>query len=256
MRSCTCQPLTPLNPAYPSGLRALTRPPALLCRGELRPEDGDGVAVVGARTPSPAGIADARWLAAHLSRGGVTVISGLARGIDTTAHEACLESGGRTVAVLGCGTDRVYPPENECLAERIATRGAVLSEREPAAPPTPAALRRRNRIIAAMARAIVVIEAGEMSGARITARWALALGRPLFLGELAASQDWVLPFLDSPGVHRLELGASGQDAGLPALLLAAAMTPAEPTPNPDRQGRPRGIGAGAIQLCLPVRRDG
>lgn len=256
MRSEHSWPLTALDPAYPAALRSLTRPPALLCRGELRPQDGEGVAVVGTRTPSRAGLEGARWLAAQLARGGVTVISGLARGIDTAAHEACLEAGGRTVAVLGCGTDRVYPPENEDLAERIATRGALLSEREPAAPPTPAALRRRNRIIAAMARATVVVEAGPMSGARIAARWAMALDRPLFLGELAASQEWALPLLGSPGVVRLELAAGGQAARPPAALLAAAMTPSAPLPVPALQRQPRSAGERAAQLCLPMRLAG
>ncbi len=135
------------------------------------------VAIVGSRNASAAGVAFARRLAGELAASGVGVVSGLARGIDAGAHEGALERGGRTVAVLGCGIDRDYPAATIPLARRISTEGAVLSEYSPGTPPAPFRFPERNRIVAALADATIVIEAAARSGALITARLALDLGR-------------------------------------------------------------------------------
>lgn len=135
------------------------------------------VAIVGSRNASVAGVAFARRLAGELAASGVGVVSGLARGIDAGAHEGALERGGRTVAVLGCGIDRHYPAATIPLARRITTEGAVLSEYSPGTPPAPFRFPERNRIVAALADATIVIEAAARSGALITARLALDLGR-------------------------------------------------------------------------------
>jgi DNA processing protein len=206
----------PLESTYPANLRPLRDAPPLHCRGELLSADARSVAVVGTRSPSRKGLAQARRLASRLARADVTVVSGLARGIDTAAHEAGLDAGGRTIAVLGCGIDDVYPAENRALADRIALRGALISQLPARTPPSAQALRARNALIAGIAQATVVIEAGSTSGARIAARWTLALGRPLFLTELVAAEAWAAHLLSRPGVHLL-----GGDR-LEALLAAAA----------------------------------
>jgi DNA processing protein len=164
---------------YPTSLaRIVDPPPAVWVRGRLgATEPGPAVAVVGSRASSAAGRELARVLARDLARAGVTIVSGLARGIDTAAHQGALDGGGRTVAVLGCGIDRVYPPENVELARRIANAGAIVSEYPPGTPPRPAHFPRRNRVIAGLAAAVVVVEAGKRSGALVTARLALDEGR-------------------------------------------------------------------------------
>jgi DNA processing protein len=203
----------PLDPGYPAGLHLAGRAPLLWWRGTLGPDGERCVAVVGTRSPSPAGLARARSLARELAGAGVTVVSGLARGIDTAAHEACLDAGGRSIAVLGSGIGEVYPPENAGLADRIAAHGAVLSQLPPDAQVSPGALRRRNAVIAALAAATVVVEAGPTSGARITARCALDLGRHLLLSDLVAGAPWARALLTRAGVCRL-----APDAGVEPLL--------------------------------------
>jgi DNA processing protein len=163
---------------YPDLLRRTCDPPAVLyVRGRLVAEDAPAVAVVGARACTMAGRTLARAMARDLASWGATVVSGLARGIDTAAHEGALDADGRTVAVLGCGLDRTYPAENERLAGRIAHRGAVVSEFALGAPPLPDHFPRRNRVIAGWAQAVVVVEAAARSGALNTARAAADEGR-------------------------------------------------------------------------------
>ncbi len=135
------------------------------------------IAVVGTRAPSPYGLRFARSLSEDLARRGAVVVSGLARGIDGAAHAGALAGGGPTVAVLGCGADLTYPPEHAGLASEIAGRGALASEHPPGTPPHPGHFPRRNRIVAALAAAVVVVEAPESSGALLTARIANELGR-------------------------------------------------------------------------------
>lgn len=155
-------------------------PPALFLRGDLRPDDRLAIAVVGARRATPWGITFACRLAFDLARAGFTVVSGLARGIDAAAHRGALEADGRTVALLGSGLDRVYPDEHRRLAERIAARGAVMTELPFGTAPLARHFPERNRLIAGMSWATVVVEAARDSGSLITAGLALEAGRIVF----------------------------------------------------------------------------
>lgn len=166
---------------YPAALRPIAdAPPVLFVRGNLRPADEWAVAIVGTRRASAYGRQAAEYLGGALAQAGVTVVSGLARGIDGCAHRAALAAGGRTIAVLAHGLDTVYPPEHARLAQEVAASGALISEfpigTRPDAPNFP----RRNRILAGLARATVVVEAGQSSGALITADLALEQGRDVF----------------------------------------------------------------------------
>lgn len=163
---------------YPSSLRTVADPPPVLyVQGELVPEDELSVALVGTRRPTVYGRQAAELFARGLAENGVTVVSGLARGVDTFAHRAALEGGGRTLAVLGSGLDIIYPGENRKLASEIAERGAVISEFPLGTKPDGANFPRRNRIISGLSVATLVVEAGETSGALITAEFALEQGR-------------------------------------------------------------------------------
>ncbi len=164
---------------FPERLRRIYDPPAVLyVRGTVVPDEGDrAVAVVGSRAASSQGRVLARAMARDLAQAGLTIVSGLARGIDTAAHRGALEGGGRTVAVLGSGLDQLYPAENADLAADIARRGAVVSEFPLGSPPDRKHFPRRNRLIAGWGRAVVVAEAAEKSGALLTAHAALEEGR-------------------------------------------------------------------------------
>ena len=166
---------------YPRSLKEIYDPPPLLyVRGSLTPEDQKAVAVVGSRYPTTYGQMYAQRIAMGLSRRGVTVVSGLARGVDSAAHGAALTAGGRTVGVLGCGIDVIYPPENGRLLEAVASCGAVISEFPLGTPPDSDHFPIRNRIISGMSLGVVVVEATLRSGSLITARFALEHGREVF----------------------------------------------------------------------------
>lgn len=169
------------DPSYPGLLRTIADPPRILyLRGTLRDEDRTAVAVVGARRASAYGIAVAEWLGQELARCAVTVVSGLARGIDAAAHRGALRGGGRTIAVLGCGVDIAYPPEHARLMAQIIEAGAVLAEYPPGTPPLKHHFPARNRIISGLSLGVVVVEGREDSGALITADCALEQGREVF----------------------------------------------------------------------------
>lgn len=177
---------------YPPLLKQIDQPPPVLyALGELTPQDEWAVAVVGTRRVTAYGRQVARELANALARSGVTLVSGLARGVDAVAHEETLRAGGRTLAVLGSGVDRIYPPEHRRLADSIARQGAILSDYPPGTPPEAANFPPRNRIISGLARAVVVVEAGERSGALITASFAADQGRDVFAvpGNIVAPQS-------------------------------------------------------------------
>ncbi|HEX2485541.1 MAG TPA: DNA-processing protein DprA, partial [Myxococcota bacterium] len=166
-----------LSPRYPERLRRLTdAPPLLWVRGPLDALAAPAVAIVGARAASCYGRAVAQALGASLARVGIAVVSGLARGVDAAAHEGALEAGGVTLALQGCGPERVYPAEHERLARRIAERGALVTELAPGTPPRPVQFPLRNRLISALSRAVVVVEARERSGSLSTARHAADQG--------------------------------------------------------------------------------
>jgi DNA processing protein len=167
---------------YPERLRDLRHPPPVIfLRGDLQPKDARAVAIVGVRRADDAGRATAHELAAAFSQRGFTIVSGLARGIDTAAHQGALSSEqGRTVAVLGGGLSRIYPPENADLAARIAARGCLLAEVAPETPVEPGLLLARDRLQAALSRAVVVVQASPECGSIVTARHAVDCGRLLF----------------------------------------------------------------------------
>ena len=165
------------EPAFPSALLTLSDvPPALWYRGRLDVLNATAVAVVGSRTASAIAIETATRIASDLASRGITVVSGLARGVDSAAHRGALQTG-RTAAVLGSGFDHMYPAEHESLAAEIAIDGIVLSEYPPDTPPLPLLFPLRNRLISGLSRAVVVIEANEKSGSLITAACALEQGR-------------------------------------------------------------------------------
>jgi len=166
---------------YPERLRLIPDPPRVLYRqGALLPQDGDGIAVIGARAATAYGRTVAERLGRELAAAGITVISGLARGIDGCAHRGAIQGGGRTVAVLGAGLDRMYPPEHDRLAAGIALQGALLSEFPLGSEPEPWHFPLRNRVISGLARGVVVVEAAVRSGALGTADMALEQGREVF----------------------------------------------------------------------------
>jgi len=185
--------LTWEDAAYPSRLKEIDQPPPVLyLRGELRQEDEWAVGVVGTRRFTSYGRQVTEQVAGTLAHNGVTVVSGLARGIDAIAHQAALEAGGRTLAVLGSGVDIVYPPEHQKLAERICENGALISDYPPGTQPEGVNFPPRNRIISGLSLAVVVVEAGQTSGALITASFAAEQGRDVLAvpGHIFAPQSW------------------------------------------------------------------
>ncbi|AMV73505.1 DNA-processing protein DprA [Desulfuromonas carbonis] len=181
LEGCGARIVSLWDPAYPALLRQIHDPPALLyLRGTLPTHEAIQVAVVGARRASSAGRQLTGEICRPLAGEGLVIVSGLARGIDTAAHRAALAAGGRTVGVLGCGIDLVYPPENEALVEGILERGALLSEYPPGTPPLPGHFPGRNRIISGLCRGVLVVEAAAGSGSLITVDFALEQGREVF----------------------------------------------------------------------------
>ncbi len=166
---------------YPANLRSISdAPPVLYFRGELLPQDDLAIGVVGARFATVYGRQVTEKLVFDLVNQGLTIVSGLARGIDTMAHRTALEAGGRTIAVLGCGVDLIYPPENKNLAEQITKNGAIVSEFPLGFPSVPSNFPARNRIISGLSLGVLVTEAAIDSGSLITAGQAAEQGREVF----------------------------------------------------------------------------
>lgn len=194
-----------LDAEYPSNLRMIHQhPPVLFMRGTADERDTASVAVVGTRKPTSLGLDQARQLATGLADHEVPVVSGLAAGIDTAAHTAALAAGGRTVAVIGTGIDRIYPPQNVGLQEEIAAKGLVISQFLPGSPPTKASFPMRNAVMSGYALATVVVEAADRSGSRMQARLALQQGRHVFLVRTLLQHEWARDYAERPGVTVVE----------------------------------------------------
>jgi len=169
------------SPQYPAWLKDIAHfPPVMFARGAIVPNDEISIAVIGTRGASIYGKEIARRFAGEFAAAGVTVVSGLARGIDTEAHRGALQNNGRTIAVLGCGIDLCYPPENKKLMRDIAEQGAVISEFDMGTPPFAQNFPKRNRIVSGLSKAIVAIEAKEKSGVMNTVKWALEQNKDVF----------------------------------------------------------------------------
>jgi DNA processing protein len=217
------------DPCYPGGLLALRNPPPLLyLRGDLRPDDERAVAIVGTREPTREGAWLAKWLARQLAERGITIVSGLARGIDTAGHRGALAAAqGRTIAVLGCGVLRLHPPENGVLAAQIARRGCLAGEIPPDREVERRFLLARDRIQAALSRAVIVAQAHRECGSMVTARHAVRCRRLLY----------AVPWTEEPfaeGWQRLQrLGARPVMRGTDLEALVAEID-ATPRPSPQQ----------------------
>jgi DNA processing protein len=199
---------TVLDENYPRNLRDVDdRPPFLFVAGSLEARDERAIAVIGAREASPEGLELSSAFAAHFVGAGYTVISGLAAGVDTAAHEAALRNGGRTLGVIGTGLRHSYPPQNAGLQQRIAAQAAVVSQFWPESPPTRASFPMRNAVMSGLSRGSVVVEASDRSGARVQARLALAHGRPVFLLRRLLDQPWARELSATVGVHVVDTPA-------------------------------------------------
>lgn len=198
--------LTWEDDGYPKRLKEIDQPPPVLyVRGNLLPEDDWAVAIVGTRRVTAYGRQVAENVSSFLVQNGITVISGMARGVDAIAHKAALENGGRSLAVLGSGVDYIYPPEHRKLAEEIMKNGALISDYALGTPPESLNFPPRNRIISGLAQAVVIVEAGDRSGALITASFAADQGREVFAvpGNINAPQSRGTNRLIQQGAHPL-----------------------------------------------------
>jgi DNA processing protein len=200
------QALTVVEERYPDALRAVhDRPPLLFVAGDTAlVGDSPGIAVVGSRRPSDDGRDAAARLATELVDAGCVVVSGLAAGIDATAHRAALSAGGRTVAVIATGHRYVYPAANASLQQMLARDHAVVSPFWPELGPAAEQFRRRNGVMSGLSRGTVIVDATERSGTRVQARLALAHGRPVFLLPTLLAQPWARELARRPGVHVVE----------------------------------------------------
>ena len=234
--------LTLKDDTYPKRLKDIYDPPALLyVRGELKREDELAVSIVGSRKTSPYG----RWItekvSQELARHGVTIISGMARGIDSLAHWGAISGGGRTIAVLGCGVDVIYPSENRKLFEKIIEQGAILSEFQMGSPPEGGHFPRRNRIISGLSLGVVVVQAGERSGSLITAGYALEQGREVFAvpGNVGAEGSRGTNKLIKEGAKVVESSEDILEEILPQWRKEGNIEPKVESPGQDLTGEER-----------------
>ncbi len=232
-----------LDPTYPTRLKMIADPPPLLyITGTLTEQDELAVAIVGARRATAAGRAMTEELSHDLAGVGMTVVSGLARGVDAAAHRGALTAQGRTIAVLGCGIDRTYPPEHERLRRQIEERGAILSEVPMGAPPHSQHFPRRNRIISGLSLGVIVTEAAIGSGSLITARLAAEQGREVFAvpGFVKEDTSRGTNALLKEGAALIERAQDVIDAVLPQLepLLRMSLQPSrEKNAGGDQLGK-------------------
>lgn len=263
--------VTPADPEWPAPLSEMAGAPVQLFLDGQRLDLGPGaIGIVGTRRPTAAGLEAARRFAAGLASAGFTIVSGMAVGIDAAAHEAALEAGGRTVAVLGCGLDVDYPSRNRNLRYLIRERGTLISEYVPGVTPAPFHFPQRNRVIAGISAALVVVEGGLTSGALITARLALDADRSVFavpgsirnpmaegpnrlLAEgAAAAAPGVQTILDDLAPS-LVYAASGSDEPVAALSVSErrVLDLLDDAPTPlGELGRCTGLGPGVLGLAV------
>jgi DNA processing protein len=202
-----CRFLVRGGPGYPALLEEIYDPPLVLyARGQLAPLDQPGIAIVGTRRPTIYGLQMAQGIASDLGTRGISVISGLARGIDASAHRGCLKGNGETVAILGCGIDIVYPREHRQLTQQILEHGLLLSEFAPGTSPAPQNFPVRNRIISGLALGTLIVEASEYSGSLITARLAMEQNREVFAlpGNLTTPQSFGPNYLIKQGAKLVQ----------------------------------------------------
>jgi len=245
--------LTPEDDDYPGGLLEIYDPPPVLwVRGNTKLLNKPGIAVVGTRQPTPYGAGMAEMLSRDLARRGLVIMSGMARGVDTCAHKGALEAGGQTVAVWGTGIDVIYPKENKKLAEQIVTSGGVIVSEFPIGTfPAPQNFPIRNRTLSGMSIGVLVVEAAEYSGTRITARCALEQGRDVYAvpGNATNKNSWGPNTLIKQGA---KLTATWEDVweDLPSQVrieLEDAMGASESKPNEPASLFPEGA-AGSVEL--------
>ncbi len=201
--------ITVLDSAYPMNLRMVhDRPPALFVRGELSPGDDRSIAVVGSRKASSEGLSKAAEIVRDLSSQDYVIVSGLAAGIDTASHRAALAAGGRTIAVIGTGLRHHFPTQNAELQDRLGRESAVLSQFWPGQEARRWTFPQRNAVMSGFARATVVVEAGNKSGARMQARLAVEHGRPVFLLPSLLRHQWAQTYANErPGTYVVETGS-------------------------------------------------
>lgn len=199
---------TVLDAFYPANLRMVhDRPPALFVRGALLGTDERSVAVVGTRKATPAGLERAKAVAEDLAGAGYAIASGLAAGIDTAAHQATLDAGGRTIAVIGTGLRHSFPKQNAALQDRLGRESAVISQFWPGQEARRWTFPQRNAVMSGFARATVVVEAGNTSGARMQARLAIEHGRPVFLLRSLLAYEWAQMYAEErPSTYVVDSG--------------------------------------------------
>jgi DNA processing protein len=206
LRQYDTKVITLHDPLYPPQLRAIFDPPLLLfARGNVDLLLSPSISVVGTRRPTPYGIAATERLSADLAQAGLTITSGMARGVDTAAHKAALSSKGNTIAVFGCGVDVLYPADNRHLRDEIALRGLIISEFPLGAPAYPQNFPIRNRIVSGLALGVLVIEGAQHSGSAITARLAVEQGKDVFAipGNITSKMSWAPNLLIKQGTAKL-----------------------------------------------------
>jgi DNA processing protein len=251
------------DPRYPALLASIPDAPIVLwLKGNPALLSRPSVAIVGSRAATPYGLEAASRLAGDLAAAGALVVSGLARGVDSTAHRAALDSGGNTAAVLGSGVDIIYPPEHGKLADEIARNGVVLSELPPGTPPLPFHFPARNRLISGLSLAVVVVEAAERSGSLITAGFALEQGRAVLavpgnvlsgrhrgchalIRDGAAIVESAEDVLDEMRTSSLRPNAEAMPSAPPSDPLLACMLPGE-SYDVEVLGREAGLGAAQL----------
>jgi DNA processing protein len=251
------------NPVYPFRLKEIHAPPPVLwVAGDFQPEDDLAVAVVGSRAATEYGLKTSGRLAEELGAAGVTVVSGAAVGIDAAAHWGAVNAGGRTIGVLGCGLDVIYPRRNQGLLEKIPAFGALISEFPLGTEPQAGQFPVRNRVIAGLSLAVVVVEADERSGALITARQALEENRDVFAvpGQAGATKSRGTHALLKQGARLVENGRDIIEEIAPQLGLpgqrSQPVRPPQPAMNAEEQGIYVALEDGPLHIDVLSRKTG